>query len=299
LKKADIGVAMGIAGSDVSKQAADMILLDDNFASIVTGVEEGRLIFDNLKKSIAYTLTSNIPEITPFLVFMCFSVPLPLGTVTILCIDLGTDLLPAISLAYEQAESDIMKRNPRNKFTDKLVNERLISMAYGQIGMIQALAGFVCYFVILMQNGFLPQDLLMLRVPWDDKLNENLVDSYGQEWTYSQRKIVEYTCHTMFFTAIVIVQWADVLICKTRRLSIFQQGMKNKILIAGLFEETLLATTLAYMPGTDAMLRMYPLEWSWWFIPMPFSLIIFCYDETRKFLLRRSPGGWVEQETYY
>ena len=169
LKKADIGVAMGIAGSDVSKQAADMILLDDNFASIVTGVEEGRLIFDNLKKSIAYTLTSNIPEITPFLVFMCFSVPLPLGTVTILCIDLGTDLLPAISLAYEQAESDIMKRNPRNKFTDKLVNERLISMAYGQIGMIQALAGFVCYFVILMQNGFLPGDIIGLRVNWDDK----------------------------------------------------------------------------------------------------------------------------------
>merc|ERR1712021_51874 len=299
LKKADIGVAMGISGSDVSKQAADMILLDDNFASIVTGVEEGRLIFDNLKKSIAYTLTSNIPEITPFLVFMCFSVPLPLGTVTILCIDLGTDLLPAIALAYEQAESDIMKRNPRNKFTDKLVNERLISMAYGQIGMIQALCGFVCYFVVLMQNGFLPQDVRGLRVPWDDKLNMNLVDSYGQEWTYSQRKIVEFTCHTMFFTAIVIVQWADVLICKTRRLSIFQQGMKNKILIAGLFEETLLAAFLAYVPGTDAMLRMYPLEWTWWFIPMPFSLIIFCYDETRKMLIRRTPGGWVEQETYY
>merc|ERR1712212_161482 len=299
LKKADIGVAMGIAGSDVSKQAADMILLDDNFASIVTGVEEGRLIFDNLKKSIAYTLTSNIPEISPFLLFILADVPLPLGTVTILCIDLGTDLLPAISLAYEQAESDIMKRNPRNKFTDKLVNERLISMAYGQIGMIQALAGFVCYFVILMQNGFLPGDIIGPRVPWDDKLNENLVDSYGQEWIYGQRKIVEYTCHTMFFTAIVIVQWADVLICKTRRLSIFQKGMKNKILIAGLFEETLLATVLAYMPGTDAMLRMYPLEWSWWFIPMPFSLIIFCNDETRKMLIRRTPGGWVEQETYY
>ena len=77
---------MGIAGSDVSKQAADMILLDDNFASIVTGVEEGRLIFDNLKKSIAYTLTSNIPEISPFLIFILADVPLPLGTVTILCI---------------------------------------------------------------------------------------------------------------------------------------------------------------------------------------------------------------------
>merc|ERR1719495_2669854 len=113
LKKADIGVAMGIAGSDVSKQAADMILLDDNFASIVTGVEEGRLIFDNLKKSIAYTLSSNIPEIAPFLFYICFSVPLPLGTITILFIDLGTDMVPAISLAYEKAESDIMKRPPR------------------------------------------------------------------------------------------------------------------------------------------------------------------------------------------
>uniref|UniRef100_A0A8D2HM97 Sodium/potassium-transporting ATPase subunit alpha n=1 Tax=Urocitellus parryii TaxID=9999 RepID=A0A8D2HM97_UROPR len=93
LKKADIGIAMGISGSDVSKQAADMILLDDNFASIVTGVEEGRLIFDNLKKSIAYTLTSNIPEITPFLLFIIANIPLPLGTVTILCIDLGTDMV--------------------------------------------------------------------------------------------------------------------------------------------------------------------------------------------------------------
>ncbi|CAH2094418.1 unnamed protein product [Euphydryas editha] len=124
LKKADIGVAMGIAGSDVSKQAADMILLDDNFASIVTGVEEGRLIFDNLKKSIAYTLTSNIPEISPFLAFILCDIPLPLGTVTILCIDLGTDMVPAIALAYEAAEADIMKRPPRNPFCDKLVNER-------------------------------------------------------------------------------------------------------------------------------------------------------------------------------
>lgn len=136
LKKADIGIAMGIAGSDVSKQAADMILLDDNFASIVTGIEEGRLIFDNLKKSIAYTLTSNIPEISPFLLFILADVPLPLGTVTILCIDLGTDMFPAISLAYEQPESDIMKRKPRDPAKDKLVNARLISMTYGQIGKL-------------------------------------------------------------------------------------------------------------------------------------------------------------------
>merc|ERR1712227_508880 len=163
LKKADIGVAMGIAGSDVSKQAADMILLDDNFASIVTGVEEGRLIFDNLKKSIAYTLTSNIPEISPFLMFMVLSIPLPLGTITILCIDLGTDLVPAISLAYERAETDIMKRKPRDPVRDKLVNQRLISLAYGMIRMIQATAGFFTYFVILGECGFRPSYVIGLR----------------------------------------------------------------------------------------------------------------------------------------
>uniref|UniRef100_A0A672MD79 Sodium/potassium-transporting ATPase subunit alpha n=1 Tax=Sinocyclocheilus grahami TaxID=75366 RepID=A0A672MD79_SINGR len=299
LKKADIGVAMGISGSDVSKQAADMILLDDNFASIVTGVEEGRLIFDNLKKSIAYTLTSNIPEITPFLFFILVNIPLPLGTITILCIDLGTDMVPAISLAYEAAESDIMKRQPRNPHRDKLVNERLISIAYGQIGMIQALGGFFSYFVILAENGWLPSVLVGIRLNWDDRSNNDLEDSYGQQWTYEQRKIVEFTCHTAFFVSIVVVQWADVIICKTRRNSVFQQGMKNKILIFGLFEETALAAFLSYCPGMDVALRMYPLKPSWWFCAFPYSFLIFVYDEIRKLILRRNPGGWVEKETYY
>jgi len=300
LKKADIGVAMGIAGSDVSKQAADMILLDDNFASIVTGVEEGRLIFDNLKKSIAYTLTSNIPEISPFLLFILADVPLPLGTVTILCIDLGTDMVPAISMAYEQAESDIMKRQPRNPFTDKLVNERLISMAYGQIGMIQASAGFFVYFVIMAENGFWPGRLFGIRRAWDSQAVNDLTDSYGQEWTYADRKILEYTCHTAFFVSIVIVQWADLIICKTRKNSVFQQGMKNHFLNFGLFFETCLAAFLSYCPGMDKGLRMYPLYFNWWLPALPFSLLIFVYDESRKYLLRRNgPGSWIERETYY
>uniref|UniRef100_A0A5F8HKP7 Sodium/potassium-transporting ATPase subunit alpha n=1 Tax=Monodelphis domestica TaxID=13616 RepID=A0A5F8HKP7_MONDO len=299
LKKADIGIAMGISGSDVSKHAADMILLDDNFASIVTGVEEGRLIFDNLKKSIAYTLTSNIPEISPFLVFILFNVPLPLGTITILCIDLGTDMVPAISLAYESAESDIMKRMPRNPQKDKLVNQRLISIAYGQIGMIQALAGFFTYFVILAENGFLPGFLLGIRVHWDDASVSDLNDSYGQEWTYEQRKVIEFTCQTAFFISIVEVQWADLIICKTRRNSLFHQGMKNKVLIFGIFEETFLAAFLSYCPGMDQALRMYPLKFVWWVCAIPYSALIFLYDEIRKGIIRKHPGGWVEKETYY
>jgi len=299
LKKADIGVAMGIAGSDVSKQAADMILLDDNFASIVTGVEEGRLIFDNLKKSIAYTLTSNIPEISPFLMFILLSIPLPLGTITILCIDLGTDLVPAISLAYEKAETDIMKRKPRDPIHDKLVNERLISIAYGQIGMMQATAGFFTYFVIMAENGFLPGFLFQLRKEWDNRANNAVADSYGQEWTFIQRKDLELTCHTAFFVTIVVVQWADLIICKTRRLSLLHQGMTNWMLNFGLFFETALAAFIQYTPGLNTALRLRPLNAPWWFIGIPFSLLIFIYDEIRRFLLRRNPGGWVEQETYY
>jgi len=299
LKKADIGVAMGIAGSDVSKQAADMILLDDNFASIVTGVEEGRLIFDNLKKSIAYTLTSNIPEISPFLFFIILDIPLPLGTVTILCIDLGTDLWPAISLAYEEAESDIMKRRPRDPLHDKLVNERLISVAYGQIGMIQASAGFFTYAVIMAENGFRPSRLLGLRAGWDSRAVNDLEDSYGQQWTYANRKVLEYTCHTAFFASIVIVQWADLMICKTRRNSIVQQGMSNWTLNSGLVFETCLAAFMAYCPGLDNGLRMYGLRFSWWFPALPFSILIFAYDEARRYLLRRNPNGWVYKETYY
>jgi len=300
LKKADIGVAMGIAGSDVSKQAADMILLDDNFASIVVGVEEGRLIFDNLKKSIAYTLTSNIPEISPFLIFITAQIPLPLGTVTILCIDLGTDMIPAISLAYEKAENDIMERKPRDSKKDKLVNSRLIGFAYLQIGMIQASAGFFSYFSVMAHHGFWPVDIFGMREDWDNQDALFVTDTYGQQWDYTSRKQLEYTCHTAFFIAIVIVQWADLIICKTRYHSLFEQGMRNKFMNFGLVFETALACLLSYCPGTEVALRTFPVDWRYWITPIPFSILILCYDECRKHYLRKQGiSGWVGRETYY
>jgi sodium/potassium-transporting ATPase subunit alpha len=301
LKRADIGIAMGIAGSDVSKEAADMILMDDNFASIVTGVEEGRIIFDNLKKSIAYTLTSNIPEISPFLLFITLNVPLPLGTITILCIDLGTDMVPAISFAYEGSESDIMKRKPRDSKKDKLVNDRLILMAYGQIGIMQAAGAYFTYLVILAQNGFLPDFIFGLRMPWEAQGFNDLVDSFGQEWTYTQRKKLEFTFHTAYFVGIVIVQWTDLIICKTRRLSIFHQGFQNNPQGAfALFFETFVAAFLCYMPFTEKGLRTFPLMWYWWIPAMPFAMLIWVFDEVRKFTLRRATKtDFVYRETYY
>lgn len=119
--QADIGIAMGITGTDVSKEAADLILLDDNFATIQNAIEEGRLINDNLKKSITYTLTTKVAELSPFLVYIIWDIPLPIGTIGILLIDIVTEIIPPISLAFEKSELDLMTRPPIEK-NDQLVN---------------------------------------------------------------------------------------------------------------------------------------------------------------------------------
>lgn len=169
----------------------------------------------------------------------------------------------------------------------------------GQIGFIQALGGFFTYFVIMTENGFFPTRLFGIRAEWEDRDNQSVPDSYGQEWTYSQRKILEYTCHTAFFVSIVVVQWADLIICKTRKNSILKQKMTNNALNFGLVFETALAVLLCYTPGLSTGLRMYPLLAQWWFPAIPFSLLIFVYDECRRYIIRRHPGCWLEQETYY
>ena len=137
--RADVGVAMGISGSDVAKQAADVILLDDNFGSVVVAIEEGRIMFENLKKCFFYILTSNVPEIAAFCLYLVAQIPLPIGALAILCVDLGTDMIPAISLAFEgeEVKHECMKRGPRNPRNEGLLDERMLFLSCGQFGLIQ------------------------------------------------------------------------------------------------------------------------------------------------------------------
>ncbi|KAL4465995.1 hypothetical protein ABPG74_004232 [Tetrahymena malaccensis] len=153
IKQGDIGISMNITGSDVTKDAADMVLLDDDFASIVAGVEEGRKIFDNLKKTFVYLLCSNVPEILPFLATIIWALPLPLTNIYMLSICVGTDLYPAIALAYEEAEIDIMTRKPRSK-DDHIVSLVLMTHSYGLMGIMSMAAGFIAYFTSLNYYGF-------------------------------------------------------------------------------------------------------------------------------------------------
>ena len=299
LKKADIGIAMGITGSDVSKEAADMILLDDNFASIVRGIEEGRLIFDNLKKSIAYTLSSNIPEILPFVLFIIIQFPLYLSTVLILCIDVGTDLWPAISLAYEKAESDIMRRKPRNAKVDKLVTAKLMSFAYLQIGIIQALAGIYTFFVVMGDFGFAPWDLFgKAEIFIDPEPDQATIKITPEERAKNVNALANG--QTAAFASIIVVQWADLMVCKTRMLSLFQQGMRNMVLNSGMVFETILGLFIVYMPFLDVALGTRPLFPRHLGLPsIPFFFYILAYDELRKLWIRNNRGGWVEENTYY
>eukprot|EP00344_Euplotes_crassus_P005805 CAMPEP_0196998080 /NCGR_PEP_ID=MMETSP1380-20130617/3549_1 /TAXON_ID=5936 /ORGANISM="Euplotes crassus, Strain CT5" /LENGTH=1183 /DNA_ID=CAMNT_0042414523 /DNA_START=32 /DNA_END=3583 /DNA_ORIENTATION=- len=371
IKKANIGIAMG-SGSDVAKNAADMIILDDDFSSIVNGVEEGRLIFDNLKKSIAYTLSSNIPEIAPFIMFILAQMPLPLTTVMILCIDLGTDMIPAISFAYENPELDIMLRHPRSAKRDHLVNTKLISFSYLQIGIIQASAGFYTHFIVMHDYGFKPATLFGLvtekgtlpnnfdvytpsdgtttttirgntavdtnkyeefdfnsnddndvdlrlyfhnigphhwsECRWDLDApkwwRKNIVDD-EKEICWRSQALRYAQC--AYLVSIVVVQWADLMICKTRSLSISQQGMKNNFANFGLIFETVLVAILCYVPWLNIALGTRMLASPHFGVPsFPFFTVIFFYDEGRKSLLRagidKDTGrirGWVAQNTYY
>ncbi|KAJ0178264.1 hypothetical protein K1T71_006087 [Dendrolimus kikuchii] len=298
LRRADIGISMGITGSQVSKQTADIILMDDNFSTIVTGIEEGRKIYDNLKKSVCYILISNVPEILPVFMFILCSIPLPLGVMTILCVDLGTDMWPAVSLAYEQAESDVMARPPRSK--DPLVSPRMLRLVYGHLGLFEFAAGMFAYFIVMAEHGFYPAELFGIRKQWDNEAISDLKDSLCQEWTYDERKELERACQASYFVAVVIMQMTNGMICKTRYNSLFHVGMRNKTMNMGLAFELILAIAICYTPGINSFFRTYPLRFRWWFLALPFAALMFVFDEIRKYCLRRELfGDWYNALTFY
>jgi sodium/potassium-transporting ATPase subunit alpha len=263
LKKADIGIAMGITGTDVAKEASDMVLLDDNFATIVNAVEEGRGVYENIRKFVSYIFSSNIPEIVPYLSYVLLRIPLPLTIMQILAVDLGTDMLPALALGAEKPTEELMKKPPRDP-KERLLNLKLVSRAYFFLGPIEAAAGLFGFFYVLKGGGW----------KWGEVLPpDNLL--------YLQAT-------TACLTAIIITQIANVFACRSFKESVFRIGLfSNRLIFLGIAFEILLQLFIVYHPWGNKIFSTAPIALSIWLVLIPFAIILFAAEETRKFISRK------------
>ena len=264
LKRADIGIAMGITGTDVAKESADMILLDDNFATIINAVEEGRTVYENIRKFITYIFASNIPEAVPYLAYILFRIPLPLTIMQILAVDLGTDMLPALALGSEKPTPGVMKLPPRDP-AERLIGLPLISRAYLFLGLIEAAACMFGFFWVLTSGGW----------------------TWGQVLALTDPLYLQAT--TACLTAIIVCQVANVFACRSLRESIFTIGWTtNKLIFLGVAVELLLQLFIVYHPWGHALFGTAPLPVTAWLVLIPFAVFLLLAEEARKFIARRT-----------
>jgi magnesium-transporting ATPase (P-type) len=282
LKAADIGIAMGKAGTDVAREAADMILTDDNFASIVAAVEEGRAIFDNIRRFLTYFQTSNVAEMFPFLAMIFLGIPLPLTLLQILTIDLLTDQVPALALGLEQPEPGVMERPPK-KPGEPILTFGMIIKAYVFLGPIAAGIGLFGFFYRYVEAG------------WHFGSWATMA-SFGIAPTVSAPATGIYmAATTMTLLGIVMAQVGNGFAMRTHRQSILSVGFfSNKLRLWGIAGEILGIAALMYVPVLQKIFSTAPLGWHEWLIMALFSPLLLFADEIRKFFLRRmtpKPGS--------
>lgn len=274
LKKADIGVAMGISGTDVAKEAADMILTDDNFASIVNAVEEGRAVYNNIRKFAVYIFNSNMAEAVPMVLYL-FSrgaIPLPLTIMQVLAIDLGTDMVPAIGLGAETPEPGIMDAPPRSQ-KEPLLNRKLLIRAFLWYGLLEAGLSTLAYFFLNALHGW-PGVPLAASGP------------------------VYQMATAMTFAAIVMAQGGMVFACRTEKASLFKTGfLTNKLILAGIAVELAVLCALVYTPFLHGLFNTAPLGLQEWLLLICIPVVVLLLTELQKAVLRRRHRSGVPVKT--
>jgi calcium-translocating P-type ATPase len=264
LKAADIGVAMGMRGTDVAREAADVVLLDDNFASIVAAIEEGRAVFDNVRKFMTYILTSNVPEIVPYLAFVLARIPLPLTIIQILAVDLGTDMLPALALGAEKPDPAVMQRRPRRR-DERLLDWELLARAFLFLGPIQAVAALGAFFLVLHGAGW----------------------TYGTPLAANDPLYLQAT--TACLAAIVVMQIVNVFECRHPVKPVWSPELgANRLIAAGIAFEIALILAIVYTPWGQLAFGTAPLPAVLWLALVPGALALIALEELRKAIAYRA-----------
>jgi magnesium-transporting ATPase (P-type) len=263
LRAAHIGVAMGHGGTDVAREAADVVLLDDNFASLVAGVEQGRATFQNIRRFLAYVLVHNVAELVPYLCFALLPIPLPLTPLQLLTIDMGTDALTALGLGVESPHEDVMRQPPRPR-TRRLLDASLALRAYLFLGVIEAVAAMATFFFVLHGAGWV----------------------YGQPMASTDPAYMRATTGCM--SAIVALQIVNVFLCRSSVQSVFSKGLLgNRLILWGVVLEVALVLLVNYTPWGNAALGTAPLPPEAWLFILPFAVGMVALEELRKWVARR------------
>ncbi len=262
LKSAHIGIAMGLTGTDVAKEAADVVLLDDNFASIVNAVEEGRAVFSNIRKFLTYILAHNVPELIPYLAFSLLGVPLALTPIQILSIDMGTDSLTALGLGVEKPDPRLMQLPPRAQH-ERLFDWPLALRAYLFLGAIEAAIAMAAFFFMLYGGGW----------------------RYGRALAMNDPLYLRAT--TACFSAIVVLQIVNVFLCRSARRSIFSTGLLgNPLIWGGVIVEIALVVLIGYTRLGNFIFGTAPLGFRTWLYLLPFAALMLAAEEVRKWIVR-------------
>ena len=264
LKAAHIGIAMGITGTDVARAASDMVLLDDNFASIVSAVEEGRAVFQNIRKFLTYVLVHNVAELVPYLAFTLFRIPLPLTPIQALAIDMGTNSLTALGLGVEEPHPQAMLLPPRWQH-ERLLNFPLALRAYLFLGVIEAAAAMTAFFFVLTGAGW----------------------TYGR--TMAPNDPVYLSATTACLSAIIVMQIVNVFLCRSSVRSVFSTGIwNNRLILWGVVLEILLILLITYTPWGNFLLGTAAVPGELWLFIMPFAAGMLVLEELRKWVVRRT-----------
>ncbi len=259
LRKSDIGISMGTKGTEVAKEAADMILLDDNFASIVAAIEEGRTVYFNIKKFVTYILSSNIPEIVPYILFFFLRIPLPLSVIQILTIDLGSDMLPGLALGNEAPEEDIMRRPPVGK-NERILDKEVFKRGYAFLGAIEGTAAMCAFLGFLFLNG----------------------------WQYGDLSITNTDFHrqamTMTLLGAISCQLFNAWTLRSWDFSAFSRGLfKNRLLILAIVIELIWIYTILNVGFVQFVFNTAYIPPEYLLLLIPFPVLLFTSHELYKY----------------